>query len=254
MVMNMKFKRILYFLPVRGPLQRASGVLQLELRVLTHYFGLSIIKKIVFVATNTEIASNMPEEEAFPKKARDKTTKFICKSLNKMFPEEQFQSIPLIYISPSETCESILDKVDLADVDPEEIQLELRPDTCSLCAKRVGIIKSEKVVYYLDRENKIPYDESQCHPKLIPDNRLKHKVANFFIQLFTLGHRSLKDFYLFDEICAGCRRAPGATRGCMKVGSKFLHNEEEITVDHKCNMLDAEEKLLPTPSAAEPSD
>ena len=181
MVMNMKFKRILYFLPVRGPLQRASGVLQLELRVLTHYFGLSIIKKIVFVATNTEIASNMPEEEAFPKKARDKTTKFICKSLNKMFPEEQFQSIPLIYISPSETCESILDKVDLADVDPEEIQLELRPDTCSLCAKRVGIIKSEKVVYYLDRENKIPYDESQCHPKLIPDNRLKHKVANFFI-------------------------------------------------------------------------
>ena len=76
-VMNMRFKRILYFLPVRGPLERASGVLQLELKVLTHYFGPSVIRKIVVVATNPPRMGRMAEEEAFPNEDQVQTMKFV---------------------------------------------------------------------------------------------------------------------------------------------------------------------------------
>ncbi len=250
-VMNMKFKRILYFLPVRGPLERASGVLQLELRVLTHYFGSSVIRKIVIVATNPPRMGRMPEEEAFPNEDQVQTMKFVNRSLKKLFPDVQFPLIPLIYISHGETCESILDKVFQAQVDREDLQLQVDPDTCTQCGKQVGIVNNEKVVFYINGENKIPNSESHCHPKIVPDIRLKHKVANLFIKLITLGRRSYRYYYVFDEICAGCRTAPGATRGCMQVGSAFVYDGETIIVDHKCNVLDAEEELLVTPPAAE---
>ena len=50
----MKFARILYFLPVRGPLERADGVLQEEIKVMFGYFGRTIFKVMVIIATNYE--------------------------------------------------------------------------------------------------------------------------------------------------------------------------------------------------------
>ena len=49
--MAMKFKRILYFLPCRDTLQLSNAALQQELQIMEYYFGRSIFKKMVLVAT-----------------------------------------------------------------------------------------------------------------------------------------------------------------------------------------------------------
>ena len=51
---KMKFSRILYFLPVRGPLEKADGVLQEEIKVMFGYFGRTIFNVMVIIATNYE--------------------------------------------------------------------------------------------------------------------------------------------------------------------------------------------------------
>ena len=48
---QLKVRRIVYFLPGRGPLEKA--VIQEELRVLYHYFGKDIFDCMVVAATNS---------------------------------------------------------------------------------------------------------------------------------------------------------------------------------------------------------
>ena len=49
---NLYFRRVLYFLPVRGCLERADGVLQEEINVMYRYFGNAIFDIMVIAATN----------------------------------------------------------------------------------------------------------------------------------------------------------------------------------------------------------
>ena len=52
----MKFKRILYFLPVQGPLERVSAHLKLELKWMAHFFETTIIKTMHGACCNCSIA------------------------------------------------------------------------------------------------------------------------------------------------------------------------------------------------------
>ena len=45
------FCRVLYFLPKRGPLERADGILQEEIKVMYEFFGDDIFKIMVIIAT-----------------------------------------------------------------------------------------------------------------------------------------------------------------------------------------------------------
>ena len=49
---NLSFRRVVYFLPVRGCLERADGVLQEEINVMYRYFGNAIFDIMVIAATN----------------------------------------------------------------------------------------------------------------------------------------------------------------------------------------------------------
>ena len=239
-VMGMKFKRILYFLPVRGPLERANGILQQELQAMTHYFGISFLRKLVLVATNPPVVSELaiPEDRAFPPDARTETLKYVHKALKKVFPNEaSFPEMSLIYISLNETCESIHKKILDAHIQDEDLRLELNPEVCGNCGKRVGVIKGERLTCYLNvsQEIEVPYEESTCHPKIVPNYKIKHRFAEFFARLFTLGRvKSLANYFLLEEICAGCGQNPG-NPGCMRVGDTYTYKRETIRVDHRCD-------------------
>ena len=49
---NLAFRRVLYFLPCRGPPDRADGALQEELKVLYDFLGQRIFNIMVIIATN----------------------------------------------------------------------------------------------------------------------------------------------------------------------------------------------------------
>ena len=48
----MKFRRIVYFLPCRGPLEKVSKELHDELKAMHHFFGKSIFEGMVLAGTN----------------------------------------------------------------------------------------------------------------------------------------------------------------------------------------------------------
>ena len=49
---KLSFRRVLYFLPIRGPLERADGILQEEIQVMHGFFGQNIFDIMVIVATH----------------------------------------------------------------------------------------------------------------------------------------------------------------------------------------------------------
>ena len=49
---ELKARRIVYFLPGRGPLEKSDGSIQEELKLLSHYFGKQVFDCVVVVATN----------------------------------------------------------------------------------------------------------------------------------------------------------------------------------------------------------
>ena len=49
---DLQFSRVLYFLPSRGPLERADGALQEEIKVMYDFFGQKIFDIMVIIATN----------------------------------------------------------------------------------------------------------------------------------------------------------------------------------------------------------
>ena len=48
---NLKFRRVLYFIPTRGPLSRANGILQEEIKVMYGYFKRTFFNRMVIIAT-----------------------------------------------------------------------------------------------------------------------------------------------------------------------------------------------------------
>ena len=139
----MKFKRVLYFLPSHGPLERASVVLKLELKCMARYFDRSIFKSMIVVATVPSTISKMglPDDRKFSAEDAELTKKIFKVALEELFPmsDESLPDPPLIFISQTHTCEEILMMVQNASVAEEELTLR----TTVVGSKLVKSVASE---------------------------------------------------------------------------------------------------------------
>lgn len=240
--LNMKFRRILYFLPVRGPLDRANAILKLDLQLMAHYFGKAILECMVIVTTISAHISKLSisDSEKFPEEEREKTRIFFQQAINDIFPqpatEEKIKVPPIVFISLTDSCETILENVQNAPVTCDRLQLEFVPNVCTDCGVKVGVVQGEKVAcsFGEDWSNAIPYNESTCHPALIPKHSKLEKIVGKFVHVVTFGWARGKEWPVFEgEICANCRKEPG-THGCMKVGRPFQPRRgTSVTVDHR---------------------
>ena len=237
----MKFKRILYFLPVRGPLERISANLKLELKLMAHFFGTTIIKTMVLVATVQSTLSKMPklsDEEKFTQKDIDMTKKFFRQALEEVFiatTEWPLPDPPLIFISLTNTCEEILDKVKKAGVEEEGLHLQIDPNTCAVCGVKIGMVKGKRVTCFFG-EDFIPYEESTCHPYLIPKYSRIDKIWEGFKHVVTYPWTREPWPVFVGEKCAACEGPPN-TRGCKRVQTDFKKWLRKTPVDHT-NVVD----------------
>ena len=87
--MQMSFRRIVYFIPERGPLERAHQVLQIEMELMVHYFGKSIFDCMVLVATvNPDIYQFIPPDVVpFSSDAERKTRRKFQETLSRVLPQ-----------------------------------------------------------------------------------------------------------------------------------------------------------------------
>jgi len=217
--MNLNFRKILYFLPVRGSLEQADAIVQYELKIL-HYFGKQAFGKLVIVVTNSKELSLRPSGDEFSCTNIIETKRNFnkCLMLSGLYKNEaDIPEIPIICISLSETCESILEKVRSAIVTGPDIRPQFDLRTCKSCHQKVGFIKNEKMVCFINETDMVPYEESKCHPKL------KHSM-------FTKVLNDVKRWFE-PSPCIHCGHITYSV-GCLEVGSEIRYMGELITCDH----------------------
>ena len=243
--MRMKFNRIIYFIPERGPLERSHKVLLMELEQMVHYFGKSIFECMVLVATvNPDIYQYLPPDIIpFSEDAKQSTREKFQTALKKVLPKDETfpeDKPPIAFISMNDSCEDIMKKVKDAPVICEELNLAFDHRTCIRCGLKAKILRSKdglkRVACFAgeDPSRAMPYEESHCHPLIISKYWTITKIVGGVAHFVTA--KQFKGWWPDfrnpdDEICIECGRIPGKP-GCRKVGSRYRLEGEEYEVDH----------------------
>ena len=272
---RMRIDRILYFLPGRGPLEKADGVIQEEIKVMHHYFGNAVFSCMIAVAT---VHKRNRQHPPFNSEDMEETKRSLTAALEIVRKEGTCPRCPpIIFIGADDPGETMLEDIASADVQTNE---GLRMDkfvegTCSKCAAKYITLQEEHPTKdpgtqtgakQIDPENQIsmkritddgkevwiPYDSSTCHPLFIPKYTIRERVVGGIAHVVTLGipmgiqllrKRGIPwpTFTSKDEMCINCYQSPGS-EGCKRVHklyeARLLEQKvQKINVDHK-NLLD----------------
>lgn len=255
MAMKFKFNRIVYFLPITGVLKRNSRDLQMEISLMEHYFGRSIFECMVAVATlnSSDYQKFRDDVDLYPPNHIESTTRFFQDALCEVFGGVNVPAPQVIFISLNDTCEEVLRKIRESKVVREGVNLHFNPFTCARCNVKIGKLGQESngekegekedgrkeeflaTCTYDTWSSPIPYEESTCHPMMIPKYTRIECVIGGIAHLFTFkvftGH--WPSFENFEEVCIKCKMPP-QSRGCTKVKTEYIHEKSKgsITVDH----------------------
>ncbi len=246
---DFRFNRIVYFLPDSGVLHRVSRNLKTELRVMERYFKRTVFESMVVVATqNRSVYDKMREGcEIFNEEDMKTTRKYFYKAMRKIFPEGDFPKPPVIYISLNDTSDEICTKITEAKVVKEGVGLTFNPSTCARCGIHIGKLADPNDIRNIEKIDDlaiavndpgsvaIPYDESTCHPRLVPKYHTIQCVVGGLVHILTFK-RFMGNWPYFgnvDEVCINCGKPP-KSRGCVKIGMTFYHKKAKdgIVVDH----------------------
>ena len=246
MAKKFKFNRIVYFLPEKGALERDNQVLQTEIRIMENYFSRSIFQSMVVVATYPASAYRFfnPKADLFPPEDMEKTRYYFQKAMKRVFNTDDAPVPPIIFISMFDSCEDIYDKIRNSKVVKEGVTLEFNPSTCARCSIKIGTLRNDTAnderkddllatCTHSDWASAIPYEDSTCHPMLIPKYSILQKIVGEIAHLITfkLFLGKWPSYKNLDEVCIKCNEGPKA-RGCVRVHTNFVHSTGEIRVDH----------------------
>ena len=255
--MRMKFKRILYFIPERGPLERSHTSLQMELEVMEHFFGKSIFDCMVLITTiPPDVYQYIPRDVVpFSPDSEEKTRSNFRDVLSRVLPADKKlpevkqlpkDKPPIVFISMNDSCEEICKNIQGAKVIFDGVRLAFDSRTCCRCAIKAKFLREtgEELACYMgeDPSRSIPYNESLCHPMIISKHwkitKIVGGIAHFITRKKYIG--KWPDFKNpDDEICIHCKRSPGE-QGCLKVKTKYRIKGEYLLIDHTC---DPQEKV-----------
>lgn len=228
--------RVVYFLPVRGALEKIDAVFRKELEVMHHFFGSAIFENMVVVATNHV----RKQRFGFDDQDRRETKAILHEALKLVTKNQSIFCPPVIYIALADTGREILDALVSAPVKSKKgLDLKFREDVCAKCTVRTRYVSAKGStertrvgVVYSDGTTK-PYEDSKCHTKFVPRYTKAQKFWGGIAHVFTLGiGLAFKNHWPgwtnSDEMCGTCKCGPGS-EGCQTVG-------EGKGVDHSNNL------------------
>jgi len=108
---DLAFRRVLYFLPNRGPLERAEGALQEEIKVMYDFLGEAIFNIMVIIATNQKDEKYQIE---FDEEDISTTKRVFTKAFETVTGQHLPKCPPVLYLPFAET--DVLNKVVRAEV------------------------------------------------------------------------------------------------------------------------------------------
>ena len=261
---DLAFCRVLYFLPLRGALERADGILQEEIKLMYGFLGEEVFKIMVIIATNRRKKNGQQDEfneddiqatekvfmTAFERITGEKDMLPKCPPILYLpFLEEnvinRVVAAPVIYEEPlkvpvivefSATTPSIKILIQEAKQKYKGKKLQFR-DRCTKCSGKIiyeDTPRGRKAIRIAlnesENETVVPYNDSKCHPVMLPKHYSVTKVIGGIAHLATLGifiavgkirgKKVWPGFTNHDELCAGCN-GPAGAEGCTKVNKKF---------------------------------
>ena len=236
---NFKFNRIVYFLPERGSLKRTSQHLITEIAIMEKYFGSSIFDSMVAVATfPPDVYQHIPDDNRnlFKNPQCEETEEHLQEALRDAFKSDPPKP-PIVFISLFDTCEVILEKIRMAEVKQDHVDLVFSNSICARCS--IMIIQEGKAGSqvlsgkYPNQLGEVPLEETKCHPLIVPKYSKVKRVLGGIAHLITFRRfvGRWPNFESSDEWCVSCEKT-AKDPGCMIIGSKFPVGKEEIIVDH----------------------
>ena len=112
---NLQFSHVLYFLPNRGPLERADGLLQEEIKLMHTFFGDDIFNVMVLIITNHPRYQYELVEEDYAQ-----TSRAFMKAFETIIGKPLRKCPPIVYILIEEKKDNILRKIVNAKVNDEQ--------------------------------------------------------------------------------------------------------------------------------------
>ena len=116
----LNFGYVLYFLPCRGPPQRADRLLKDEMLVIHQYFGERIWSRLVFVLTSPVGSSELQQDETKASllkeggKLWEKAKRVISVAMQDTWNSYKGEEPKLMYIDQNDTSEIIMEKLENA--------------------------------------------------------------------------------------------------------------------------------------------
>ena len=250
-VYNFKFNRVIYFLPEKGVLNRHSQILQMDIEAMETYFGRSIFDCMVVAATHpTSNYRYFPEGiDLYSQEDYETTQSHFQEALSSVFGDSsEVPKPPIVFLSYRATCDKMLDLIKQAKIVREGVELSFNTSKCARCDITIKKVKAKittskeahgketknsKAVPVCTNSvlmctnsawsNEIPYNETTCHPMIIPRYTTIQRIAGGIAHLITLRRFKGKwpSFKSFEEVCIACHASPG-TRGCKHVGTIYF--------------------------------
>lgn len=280
---DLRFTRVVYFLPTRGPPERGEGTIQEEIKVMYSFFGQMIFNIMVVVVTNNK--QDRYQRLGFTKEDITATEDVFKFAFRKVTGTDLPKFPPVKYIPYNEDYKNVIDTIVGADVitDAEKMMFspefpkqrnfdididgesiptvprnELRQafqkrgvcfrfeDRCTRCAIKIVHERQPSgeeipVTVIFDNGDEDVYDNSYCHPYLIPKYSKPVKIIGGIMHIVLLGlgkvyevmlkKRSWPGFFNDEEMCVNCKKSPGSD-SCAPVNQYISINGENYKVDH----------------------
>ena len=258
---DLRFSRVVYFMPSRGPPERVDGTLQEEIEALHGYFGQKIFDILVVAVTN--INRDHYQEAGFLNEDFRRTQEVFLAAYEGKTGTSLPKCPPIIYVSFLEDHQNVLNRITSAEVISDAEMLDYSPEfpidreekmptseppnatTWNECKKCAAMIltdvdpKSGAVSRRVQLEDEAPisYDNSSCHPDFVPKYSTYKKFVGGIGHIFTLGFFmcfkfSWPGFTNSEQVCIECSRLP-RTEGCCPVNQSLELNGTNYKVDHE---------------------
>ena len=249
---DLRFSRVLYFLPNRGPPERAEGTLQEEIKVMYGYFEQQIFDIMVIIVTNNK--RDHYQLAGFSEGDMADTREVFLAAFEAATSTTLPKCPPVVYIPFNEHYQMIMNHVISAEVISDAEMLRFSPEfpknrniegelehipisknryECTNCTFRIDI--ENKLEEIPLGQNEI-YCSSKCHPFFIQKYSTTYKIlggighiCTFGIWLFFEG--SWPGFTNSKKVCGSCQQPPGS-EGCYPVQQSIENNGQTFVVNH----------------------
>ena len=249
--MNLSFSRVLYFIPVRGRLQKADYNIFEELEVLNHFFGSDIFDAMIVIATEDPLDS---VNEWPPRKLELTKAAFVDTVCEVIGRNREHPNPPIVFLPYSLSPRDVRMMIKSIPVKCESFVLKFRQGACHRCGLEFTSRRVDGKVFGLTctttDTGTVRYGETKCHPIIVTKYTGVEKFAANFMHVATLGatyvYRNslgLPGFGVLSsyEWCPNCQQKPGSP-GCIPVQQVYEYCPREsqhnttIQVNHSSDI------------------